>query len=227
MKKIKMAIRAVLSLGVLLCLIFGAAGCQTEQKMPEGDKVAIGFLIKEYKDIVYGPEPEYASRLRGAIVLNRRIKKDAQYFTVECYYGHNGIKDDINLKALKIYLTIEQGDTINAVLGEEEPKIEPINLKMLSGEKFYKETSAYSVDFEKETDEAKFYRYGFHQSFFVNVPIEYVDEKRTGFVYTISAEFQSDKIIIESGRVYVLYDNQEDFIVISNKNGEVMLKTTK
>ena len=27
MKKIKMAIRAVLSLGVLLCLIFGAAGC--------------------------------------------------------------------------------------------------------------------------------------------------------------------------------------------------------
>ena len=46
MKKIKMAIRAVLSLGILSCLIFGAAGCGTEQKLPEGDKVAIGFHRK-------------------------------------------------------------------------------------------------------------------------------------------------------------------------------------
>ena len=46
MKNIKTAIRAVLSLGILSCLIFGAAGCGTEQKLPEGDKVAIGFHRK-------------------------------------------------------------------------------------------------------------------------------------------------------------------------------------
>lgn len=32
MKKIKMAIRAILSLGILSCLIFGAAGCQGGKK---------------------------------------------------------------------------------------------------------------------------------------------------------------------------------------------------
>ena len=151
MKKIKTVIRAVLSLGILSCLIFGAAGCQAEQKLPEGDKVAIGFHRMVEGDV--GDNNIYVA----CIVNQKRIlDKNGKYFLMELFYGYEGDPQSGLEKDFKISVEIDSTE-----------------VKRLSGREFFTEEYRCASKHDGETEQPwRRYEYHFNHSEIIKVPYD-------------------------------------------------------
>ena len=154
MKKIKMAIRAVLSLGILSCLIFGAAGCGTEQKLPEGDKVAIGFHRKVEGEL--GERNIYAA----CIINKERIfSKNGEYFLAELFYGYEGAPQAGTEKDFTVCIESEASG------------FDAVEVKRLSGQEFFTEEYRCTYKDDGETEQSRRrYEYEFNHSEIIRIP---------------------------------------------------------